>query len=99
MVAAHYTYNMIRIPATWGVLTIRADIRDAVFCATEMDKAAAAREPGNLGEAMLEHAALGSSMARKQCSPEPITMECEGVGPTPRKGRLVGEAKITKKVT
>jgi hypothetical protein len=42
MVAAHYTYNMIRIPATWGVLTIPADIRDAVFCAAEMDKAAAA---------------------------------------------------------
>jgi hypothetical protein len=32
MVAVHYTYNMIKIPTTWGVLTIRADIRDMVFC-------------------------------------------------------------------
>jgi hypothetical protein len=38
MVAAHYAYNMIKIPATWGVLTIEVDIRDAVFCIAEMDK-------------------------------------------------------------
>jgi hypothetical protein len=42
MVAAHYAYNMIKIPTTWGVLTIWADIRDAVFCVAEMDKAATA---------------------------------------------------------
>jgi hypothetical protein len=65
MVAAHYAYNMIKIPTTWGVLTIRADIRDAVFCVAEMDKADAAGEPNNLSEAMPEDAGLGSSMARK----------------------------------
>jgi hypothetical protein len=47
MVAAHYINNMINIPATWGVLTIRADIREAVFCITKMDKAAATGDPGN----------------------------------------------------
>jgi hypothetical protein len=45
MVAAHYAYNMIKIPATWGVLTIRADIRDAVYCIAAMDKAAVAGDP------------------------------------------------------
>jgi hypothetical protein len=69
MVAAHYAYNMIKIPATWGVLNIRADIRDAVFCVAEMDKVATAGEPDNLGEAMSEDAGPGSSMARKRCSP------------------------------
>jgi hypothetical protein len=98
MVAAHYAYNMIKIPATWVVLTIQADIRDAVFCVVEMDKAAAAGEPSNLGEAMSEDAGSGSSMARKRCSPEPIAMVCEGVGLAPRKGRLVEEADLTKKV-
>jgi hypothetical protein len=65
MVAAQYAYNMIKIHATWGVLTIRTDIRDVVYCVTEMDKATAAGEPGNLGEAMLEDAGLGPSAARK----------------------------------
>jgi hypothetical protein len=65
MVASHYAYNMIKIPATCGVLTIRADIRDAVFCVTKMDKAAAAGEPGNLSEAMLEDTDPGSSSVKK----------------------------------
>jgi hypothetical protein len=50
MVAAHYAYNMIRIPATWGVVTIWPNIRHAVFCIAEMDKATAAGEPGNHDE-------------------------------------------------
>jgi hypothetical protein len=53
MVAAHYAYNMIKIPATWGVLTIRADIRDTVFCVEEMHKAVVAGEPGDPSEAMV----------------------------------------------
>jgi hypothetical protein len=69
MVAAHYAYNMIMIPAIWGVLTIRADIRDAVFCVAKMEKAAAAGEPGDLGEAILEDADLGPSSAKKRFSP------------------------------
>jgi hypothetical protein len=98
MVVAHYAYNMIKIPATWGVLSVRADIRDVVFCIAEMDKAVVAGEPSNLGEAIPEDAGPGSSMARKRCSPEPIAMVCEGFVPAPRKGRLVGEAELTKKV-
>jgi hypothetical protein len=92
MEAAHYASNMIKVPATWGVLTIRADIRDAVFCVAEMDKAATAGGPGNLGEAMPEDAGLGPS------SPEPNAMVCEVVGPAPRKGKLMGEVGLTKKV-
>jgi hypothetical protein len=79
---------MIKIPATWGVLTIRADIRDVVFYVAEMDKAATAGEPGNLGEAMSEDAGSGSSMARKQYSPEPIAMVCDGVALHPARADL-----------
>jgi hypothetical protein len=64
----------------------------------EMDKAAVAGEPDNLGEAMPEDAGPGPSMVGKRCSPELIAMVCEGVGPAPRKGKLVGEAGLTKKV-
>jgi hypothetical protein len=98
MVATHYVYNMIKIPATWGVLTIQMDIRDAIFCVTEMDKVAVAGEPDNFGEAMLEDADPGPSSARKRFSPEPVVMVCEGIGPAPREGKLVGEAELTKKV-
>jgi hypothetical protein len=45
MVAAYYTYNMIKIPTTWGVLTIRANIRDAIYGIEEMDKAAMVGKP------------------------------------------------------
>jgi hypothetical protein len=98
MVAAHYAYNMIMIPAIWGVLTIRLDIGDAVFCIAKMDKAVVAGEPDSLSEAMLEDADPGPSSAKKRFSPELAAMVCEGVGPAPRKGKLVGEAELTKKV-
>jgi hypothetical protein len=65
MVAARYAYIKIKIPATWGVLTIRADIRDAVYCVAEMDKSAVVGEPDNLSEATLEDAGPGSSAARR----------------------------------
>jgi hypothetical protein len=31
-------------------------------------------------------------------SPEPLAMVCESISAAPRKGQLVGEAKLTKKV-
>jgi hypothetical protein len=89
---------MIKMPVTWGVLTIWADIRDAVFCIAEMDKAAAAGEPGNPSEAMLGGVDPGPSSSKKRSFPEPTAMVCEGVGPAPRKGKLVGEVELSKKV-
>jgi hypothetical protein len=86
MAATHYAYNMIMIPTTWGVLTIRLDIGDAVFCIAEMDKAVVAGEPGSLSEVMLEDADPGPSSAKKWFSPELAAMVCEGVGHAPRKG-------------
>jgi hypothetical protein len=53
MVTVHYAYKMININATWGILTIRADITDAVYCVKEMDKAAMVGESGGPSKAML----------------------------------------------
>jgi hypothetical protein len=47
---------------------------------------------------MLEDVDPGPSSAKKRFSPEPVSMVCEGVGPAPRKGKLVGEAELTKNV-
>jgi hypothetical protein len=92
MMASHYTYNMIKIPATWGVLTIRADTMDAVFCIEEMHKASMAGKPGNPSESTLGGADLDPSSSKKRPSPEPVAMVCEGVSPAPYKGKLVSEA-------
>ena len=32
MVATHHDYNALKLPSPWGTLTVKADIRDAVFC-------------------------------------------------------------------
>jgi hypothetical protein len=98
MVSAHYAYNMIKIPANWGVLTIGMDIRDAVYYVKEMDKAAMVGKPGGPNKAMLGGTDSDLSLARKRSSPEPFAMASEGVGPAPRKGKLVSETMMTKKV-
>ena len=45
MAVAHYAYNMLKVPAEWGMLTIKADTRDAVFCVEQIYGAVAASEP------------------------------------------------------
>jgi hypothetical protein len=45
MAVAHYAYNTLKMPAEWGVLTIKADIKDAIFCVEQIYKAAAVSEP------------------------------------------------------
>jgi hypothetical protein len=41
---------------------------------------------------------LDLSSAKKRPSLEPAAMVCEGIGPAPHKGKLMGKAKLTKKV-
>jgi hypothetical protein len=57
-----------------------------------MHKVAVAGEPGNPSEATLGGADPDPSSSKKQPFPEPAAMVCEGVNPTPCKGKLVGEA-------
>ena len=45
MAVAHYAYNTPKIPAKWGVLTVKADTRDTVFCVEQIYEAVAASEP------------------------------------------------------
>ena len=42
---AHYTYNMLKMPAEWSVLTVKADTKDAVFYVEQIYKAVAASKP------------------------------------------------------
>ena len=45
MEVAHYAYSTLKMPAEWGVLTVKADIKDAIFCVEQIYKAAAVSEP------------------------------------------------------
>jgi hypothetical protein len=71
MVAAHYAYNMIKIPATWGIMTIRADIRDTISCVREMHKVAVSSKPGSPSEATLGGADQDPRSLKKRPSLEP----------------------------
>ena len=50
MAASHYAYNALKMPAEWGVITIKADKKDAVLCVEQMFRAAVAATPGNADE-------------------------------------------------
>ena len=50
MAASHYAYNALKMPAEWGVITVKADKKDAVFCVEQMFRAAAAATPENTDE-------------------------------------------------
>ena len=42
MAVSHFAYNMMKMPAPWGVLTVKADIGDAVLCVQKLNLAIAA---------------------------------------------------------
>lgn len=50
MAASHYAYNALKMPAGRGVISVKADSKDAVFCVEQMFRAAAAATPGNTDE-------------------------------------------------
>ena len=49
MAVMHHTYNVLKIPTTWGVLTVKPDVKDAVACIKQTFQALAAATPGGRG--------------------------------------------------
>ena len=47
MAVSHFAYNMMKMPAPWGVLTVKADVRDAILCVQKLNLAIGATS-GNL---------------------------------------------------
>jgi hypothetical protein len=41
MAVSHFAYNMLKIPAPWGVIKIHADIDDAIYCVQQLNQAVA----------------------------------------------------------
>lgn len=46
MAASHYAYNVLKMPAEWGVITIKGSKEDAIFCVEQTFRATVA-SPGN----------------------------------------------------
>ena len=42
MAVSHFAYNMMKMPAPWGVLTVKADDGDAILCVQKSNLAIAA---------------------------------------------------------
>ena len=102
MAAAHYAYNMLKIPAEWGLITVRADAKDAVFCVEQIFKMAAvsepAAEPGDSQDDDLRSPTPATCGKRPRETPgsDPGKVTC--VGPAPRKPGMKGERLLTKRV-
>jgi hypothetical protein len=41
MAVSHFAYNMLKIPAPWGVIKVRADIDDAIYCVHQLNQTVA----------------------------------------------------------
>ena len=37
MPVSHFAYNMMKIPAAWGVIKVKADVDDAIFCVQKLN--------------------------------------------------------------
>ena len=42
MVVSHFAYNMMKIPAAWGVIKVKADVDDAIYCVQKLNQMVAA---------------------------------------------------------
>ena len=42
MVVSHFAYNMMKIPTAWGVIRVKADIDDAIYCVQRLNQTVAA---------------------------------------------------------
>ena len=41
MAVSHFAYNMMKIPAAWGVIKVKADINDAIFYVQKLNQTVA----------------------------------------------------------
>ena len=44
MAVSHFAYNVMKIPAAWGVIKVKADIDDAIYCVQKLNQTVARRK-------------------------------------------------------
>ena len=103
MAVTHYAYNMLKIPAEWGPITVKADAKDAMFCIEQIFKLAAtsepATEPGDSPDDDLGSSTPATCSKRARRTPGDDPGETTCVGPAPRQQAMKGDRLLTKKVS
>ena len=103
MAVTHHAYNTLKMPSTWGVLTVKADSKDVVLCNELIFKGAAATalgnyvddEPGCSGAAP---PAKKQRVATERVPEEGVPGNGSRVDQTHGKARLHEEPQMTKRV-
>ena len=104
MAVTHHAYNSLKMPTTWGVLTVKADAKDAVFCNELIFKGAAATtradciddEPGGSSAAS---PVKKLRAAAERASGEDVPGDGSRGHQAPSKARLQEEPQMTKRVS
>jgi hypothetical protein len=104
MAVTHHAYNSLKMPTTWGVLTVKADAKDAVFCNELIFKGAAATtradciddEPGGSSAAS---PVKKLRAAAERASGEDVPGDGSRGHQAPGKARLQEEPQMTKRVS
>ena len=65
MVATHHAYNALKLPSPWGTLTVKTDIRDAVFYAKQLFKIAATAFPTSASDLDQHSAPIPCSLGKR----------------------------------
>jgi hypothetical protein len=84
MGTTHHAYNTLKIPSAWGVLTLKANIKDAMISEERMYLSAAIPEDVAGGFTSSGHA-TGESMAEKRMAggsfPSESSKQSRGLAP------------------
>ena len=104
MAVTHHAYNTLKMPTTWGVLTVKADAKDAVFCNELIFKSAAATtradciddEPGGSSAASPEKKLR---VAVERVSGEGVPGNGSRDHQPPGKSQRLKEPQMTKRVS
>ena len=88
MAVSHFAYNMMKMPAPWGVLTVKADVGDAVLCVQKLNLAIAVTS----GDLQGVHGADAAAFSGDEESPGGSTSA------SPKPAHFKEDPKMTKKV-
>ena len=88
MAISYFAYNMMKMPAPWGVLTVKADVEDAILCVQKLNLAVAATSGDPQGAQDADTVALpgdGESLG-------------DSTSVSPKQTHFKEDPKMTKKV-
>ena len=65
MMVTHHAYNMLKFPSPWRTLTVKTDIRDAVFCNEQLCRLAATAFPTSASDSDQHSTPIPGSLGKR----------------------------------